>query len=137
MMPFKWLANTDAGQEWCGFLDRGVRLEGKLECPGTIRIDSFMKGTIVSSETLIIGESAVVEGLVEATSVVVGGRFEGTIKAKSKVEVQNKAIVRGEIFTSCLVMEPGALLDGQCHMWPGSDGSKPITIPIRTVTAQV
>ena len=38
--------------EWTGFLEQGVKLEGKLEVTGTFRIDSAMKGTIVSEDTL-------------------------------------------------------------------------------------
>ncbi len=51
----------DSG-EWTGFLEPGVKLEGRLESSGTFRIDSSMKGTLVSGETLILGEHASVEG---------------------------------------------------------------------------
>ena len=53
----------DSG-EWTGFLEKGVKVEGKLETTGTFRIDSTMKGTLVSSETLILGENATIEGQV-------------------------------------------------------------------------
>ena len=67
----------DSG-EWTGFLDQGVKLEGRLECSGTFRIDSAMKGTLVSHETLILGEHAKVEGQIEGNYVIIGGHFDGT-----------------------------------------------------------
>lgn len=122
--------------EWAGFLEKGVRLDGRLECPGTFRIDSSVKGILVSEEVLILGENARVEGEIHGVSVLIAGRFVGTIEAKGKVEIQPKAIVSGEIHTPCLIIEPGAVFDGQCHMLSHSQNAKPITIPIRSAVAQ-
>jgi cytoskeletal protein CcmA (bactofilin family) len=121
--------------EWTGFLEKGVRLEGKLECPGTFRIDSLVKGTLVSDETLILGENAIIDGQIQGHAVVIAGRFDGTIHAKAKVEIQPKAIVTGEIHTPCLIIEPGGVFDGQCHMLSRAQNAKPITIPIRSAAA--
>jgi len=121
----------DSG-EWTGFLEKGVRLEGKLEASGTFRIDSAMKGTLVSDETLILGENATVEGQIMGNYVIIAGRFDGAIHAKGKVEIQPKAIVTGEIHTPCLIIDPGAVFDGRCHMLAASQAVKPITIPIRS-----
>ena len=46
-------------------------------------------------------------------------------------EIQAKGTVTGEIHTPCLVIEPGGIFDGQCHMLAASEASKPLTIPIR------
>jgi cytoskeletal protein CcmA (bactofilin family) len=123
----------DESGEWTGFLEKGVKFEGKLEAGGTFRIDSAAKGTIVSTETLIIGENASVEGTIQGNYVVIAGRFDGTIEAKGKVEIQPKAIVTGEVHTPCLIIEPGAVFDGRCHMLSPSKAAKQITIPIRSV----
>jgi cytoskeletal protein CcmA (bactofilin family) len=121
----------DSG-EWTGFLERGIKLEGKLETAGTFRIDAAMKGTLVSDETLILGENAIIEGQIEGNYVVIAGRFDGSIQARGKVEIQAKAIVTGEIHTPCLIIEPGAVFDGRCHMLAATQAAKPITIPIRS-----
>src|ERR1700690_1787781 len=125
----------DSG-EWTGFLEQGVRLEGRLESAGTFRIDCATKGTLVSHETLILGENASVEGEIEGNYVIIAGRFNGTIRAKGKVEIQTKAIVTGEIHAPCLLIEPGAVFDGSCHMLGTTQASKPVTIPIRSVAAR-
>src|SRR5579862_3476280 len=113
----------DSG-EWTGFLEQGVKVEGKLESTGTFRIDSAMKGTLVSEETLILGANATVEGEIVGNYVVIAGRFDGTIQAKGKVEIQPSGIVTGEIHTPCLVMEPGAVFDGFCHMLASAEATK-------------
>lgn len=125
------------GGEWTGFLEQGVKLDGKLEANGLFRIDSEMKGKIVSKETLILGEHAVVEGEIEGNHIAVAGRFEGTIKATNRVEVQPKAIVKGEIYSSCVVFEPGALFDGQCHMRTGADGGIAVSVLVRSAMGEL
>ena len=135
-MPFAWLDRKDhESGEWSGFLEKGVTVEGKLDTTGTFRIDSPMKGTLTSDEKLILGENARIEGQIEGNYVVIAGRFDGTIKAKGKVEIQTKAIVTGEIHTPCLIIEPGAVFDGRCHMLATNQTAKTITIPIRSAAS--
>jgi len=122
--------------EWTGFIEKGVRLEGKLEAPGTFRIDSAMKGTVTSDDTLVLGEHASVEGQIHGNRVVIAGRFDGVIRARGRVEIQPNAIVTGEIHSPCLVIEPGAIFDGQCHMIAETEAAKPVTIPIRSAAGQ-
>jgi cytoskeletal protein CcmA (bactofilin family) len=121
--------------EWSGFLEQGVRLEGKLEAPGTFRVDARMKGNVVSEDTLILGENAAVEGEITGNAVIIGGRFDGTIQARGKVEIQARAVVTGDIQTPCLVIEPGAIFDGRCHMVSSKDPLKILTIPIHSATS--
>ncbi len=124
-----WFDNRSETGEWTGFLEPGVKLDGKLEATGMFRIDSEMKGTLVSRETLILGENAAVEGDIVGNHVVISGRFDGTIRATTRVEIQPKAIVRGEIHSACVMIEPGAVFDGKCHMvTAASDAAIPITV---------
>jgi cytoskeletal protein CcmA (bactofilin family) len=62
---------------------------------------------------------------------VIAGKFDGVIFAKGRVEIQAKGVVTGEIHTPCLVIEPGGIFDGRCHMLAVSESTKPLTIPIR------
>lgn len=122
--------------DWTGFLDKGVQMDGTLEVSGTFRIDCKMKGTLIGQQSILIGENAQIEGEIEGNHVVVGGRFDGTIRAKGRVEIQPKGIVTGEIHTPCLVIEAGGILDGRCHMGNATEATKPLTIPMRPATQQ-
>ena len=140
-MALSWFdrKSQDSG-EWTGFLEKGVRFEGKLEVPGTFRLDAVIKGTLISTGTLILGEHSSMEGTIDGNAVTIAGRFDGIINAKGKVELQTGAIVIAEIHTPCLIIEPGAVFDGRCHMLtatqPKSESPKTITIPIRSAAAQ-
>jgi cytoskeletal protein CcmA (bactofilin family) len=123
-------ANESAG-EWSGFLDKTVRFEGTLQFSGTLRLEAQVKGNILSDQTLVLGEGAKVEGQIEGNHVIVAGRFDGVIFAKGRVEIQSNGAVSGEIHTPCLVIEPGGIFDGNCHMTASAAAGKAVTIPFR------
>ena len=78
---------------------------------------------------------AAVEGQIEGNDVVISGRFNGVIFAKGKVEIHKKGIATGEIHSHCLVIEPGGVFDGECHVIAPSESAKPLAIPIRAAQA--
>jgi cytoskeletal protein CcmA (bactofilin family) len=94
-------------------------------------VEGEIKGLLISAHTLILGEDARVEGQIEGNDVVISGRFNGVIFAKGKVEIHNKGMAAGEIHSHCLVIEPGGVFDGECHIIAPSPAAKPLTIPIR------
>ena len=135
-MAWKWAAaaKDGASEEWTGFIDQGVTLEGTLTVTGTFRIDGNVKGNVISEQTLILGENAKVEGQIEGNRVVISGRYDGVIFAKGRVEIQPKGVVTGEVHSPCLVIDPGGIFDGRCHMLGSSDAATSVTIPIRAVS---
>ncbi len=135
-MAWKWpgsSSNHGATEEWTGFIEQGVTLEGTLQVTGTFRINGNVKGNIISEQTVILGEGAKVEGQIEGNRVVIAGRFDGVIFAKGRVEIQAKGVVTGDVHSPCMVVDPGGIFDGHCHMLASSDATSGVTIPIRAV----
>ena len=136
-MAWKWGANgakhSGANEEWTGFIDQGVTMEGTLTVTGTFRIDGHVKGNIISEQTVILGDGAKVEGQIEGNRVVISGRFDGVIFAKGRVEIEAKGVVTGEVHSPCMVIDPGGIFDGRCHMLGSSESAATVTIPIRAV----
>lgn len=115
----KWLGSNKppaGAEEWIGFLDRGVKLEGTLELMGTFRVDGDVKGTVRCKERLIVGENGRVEGEVESAIVTVSGKINGKVHGTQRVEILPSGTIEGEVHTSCLVMEAGGVLEGRCQM---------------------
>ncbi|SRR6266851_2377305 len=98
------------------FLGKGSRVSGKLACRGPGRIDGEVEGEISSQDTLIFGESAIINGQIEGASIVVQGRVTGDITARNRLEIRPPAKVFGKITTPSLVIHDGAIYDGQCTM---------------------
>lgn len=132
-MAAKWIGGKGENpQDWAGFIEKGVSIEGKIIIAGTFRVDGQIKGNISSEHSLLLGENSQVEGQLDAKDVVISGKFDGSIFAKERVEIQPTGIVSGEVHTPCLVIHSGGVLDGQCHMLSAAKEEKSITIPIRS-----
>ena len=90
--------------------------EGKLSFEGTVRIDGVYKGEIVTTDTLIIGQSARVEGKIKVGSVIVNGEVHGNVIASQLVELKSPARWYGNIETPQLMIERGVVFQGSCQM---------------------
>ena len=102
-------------------ISKGVKIEGKLSCSGNIRLDGEVQGDISSEGVVIIGENGKVNGQINADSITIGGRVAGTVRAKDKVVLEAKANLKGDIITKTLLVEAGAIFNGNSKM--GNSGS--------------
>lgn len=105
-----------AKDEINAFLGVGTAYEGKLQFQGSVRIDGNFLGQIDAEGTLIVGQEAKIEGKVSVASLVLSGYVQGNIVAGNKVVMHKTARMQGSVHTPCLVMEEGAILDGEVIM---------------------
>jgi len=100
-----------------GFLGEGTDITGEVKFTEILRVDGNISGKVISeSGTLLIGDRGHIKATIEAGSVSVSGIVEGTITAKTKVEIHSTGKVYGDIYTPALIIEHGAVFDGKCHM---------------------
>ena len=52
------------------------------------------------------------------------------------MEVKANAIVTGEIHSPCVLIEPGAVFEGRCHITAITELAKPVVIPIRSAVGR-
>jgi len=98
------------------FIDQGSSFEGKLSFKDTVRIDGHFSGQITSENTLVVGESGVIEADIHSQVVIVSGTIHGNVKAARKVVMHKTAELQGDVETPCLVVEEGAVLNGTLNM---------------------
>jgi cytoskeletal protein CcmA (bactofilin family) len=99
-----------------GFLDRGATFRGELEFEDTMRIDGKFHGKINSKNELIVGESAHIEGNVHVGRIAISGTVVGKIIADQRVEIHRNGKVYSDIETPALIIEEGAIFQGNCVM---------------------
>lgn len=108
---------------------RGSHFEGKMTFEGVVRIDGSFDGEIVSDDTLIIGESAEVRAELDVATLVIYGTVYGNIRATNCVELHAPGHLVGNIVSPSLVVERGAVFDGNCRMgaleWDDGDDALP------------
>src|SRR5262249_35773716 len=107
---------------------KGSEFEGKLTFEGTVRIDGKLRGEIVSSDILVVGENASVNAEIEIGMLIVEGEVNGNIKARRGVELHAPARVFGNIETPSLYVEKGVLFEGTSKM-EGVGPARPEPVP--------
>jgi len=103
-------------------------VNGTLESSGTIRVDGKFEGDIITKSDLVVGENGEVEGKVKAKNITVAGILKGELEATGKLELIPTATVQGEVKMSLLVVEEGAVFQGNCQQLPKDQKGKPLKI---------
>jgi cytoskeletal protein CcmA (bactofilin family) len=108
---------ADLPGEWVGWLEPGIEVEGKMKVTsGLIRVNTHFKGEINCEGTVVIHDQGEVEGETRARVISVTGKIKGKIHASERLEIKEHGVVLGDVFTPCLLVDPGGFFDGQCHM---------------------
>lgn len=98
------------------FLGEGTDFKGILSFEGTVRIDGKLEGEILTKDTLIVGESAVVNAEINVNTIVISGVVRGNITATGKIEVHRPGKLFGNIKTPSVYLEEGVIFEGNCSM---------------------
>ena len=103
--------------DWVGWLEPGVEVEGTMRVTnGLLRLNAHLKGEIISDGAVVVHDQGEVDGKIQARVVSITGKLKGTVHAKERLEIKEHGIVLGDIYTPCLLVDPGGFFDGQCHM---------------------
>jgi cytoskeletal protein CcmA (bactofilin family) len=90
--------------------------EALLKGCGVIRIDGRLSGTIDIEGHIILGETGLVSGDVNADSALLAGRFQGNLYIENTLHMTASSIVSGKIETGKLIIDEGAVLNGSCNV---------------------
>ena len=108
-------SNTN-GKKIDAFLGTGSKVVGAVSFTGPVQIDGEVEGEVNASDSLQIGESAVLKAKVIGKSeVVVRGTVHGDIVAQ-RLSLKKPAKIYGNIASASLSIEEGVVFEGKCTM---------------------
>jgi len=114
---------TGNGNALTAFIDQGSEFSGKLSFQDTVRIDGRFEGEIKSENTLIVGETGSIQATISSQTVIVSGEIQGDVEARTLLHLHKSARLTGNVKTKSLVIEEGAVLNGQISMGEGATKS--------------
>jgi len=106
-----------------------VEIKGNLKFSGELTFDGKIDGEIQTDGILNLGDSAVVNGNINAQNVVVRGKVNGNINAKEKIDIKTKAELFGDIRASKLSVEEGVTFVGKTEVNPNKISPTPSARP--------
>jgi cytoskeletal protein CcmA (bactofilin family) len=114
-------------------LNSDVEIKGDLKFSGELTFDGKLDGEIQTDGVLHLGDGAVVNGNINAQSVIVRGKINGNISAKEKIEIKAKTELFGDIRATKLVIEEGVTFVGKTEVNPNK--AAPGAAPTRPAEA--
>ena len=100
-------------------LSPGTAISGKLIFNRPVKIDSRFRGEIKSSELLIMGPNADVEGKISARHLQIEGSLTGTVHVFGWIEILPGGSLHGEIEAGKLTVHPGGVFEGKGNVLQG------------------
>jgi cytoskeletal protein CcmA (bactofilin family) len=97
-------------------IGEGTVLEGTVRADGDLNINGKVVGKVLVKGKVVVAQSGVIEGEMAATSADLGGTFDGTATVEERLTLRSNARVTGTLNVARLVIEEGAVFDGDVTM---------------------
>ena len=104
---------------------RQTLVRGVVKGEGPIVIRGAVEGEVVLKGSLSIATSGRVDAEVQAHTVEIAGRAQGTVRAAGTVVMSSSGVLEGDLHAASLVTQPGSILQGRARitgMMPAKTG---------------
>ena len=113
-------------------IGKAVKVVGQIFTKEDLYVDGDVEGTIESQDNKVtVGPNGRVQAGIKAREVVILGQVKGNVEAADKVDILKDARLEGDIVSSRISIEDGALFKGSIDIRKAE--TKPGTGP--TITA--
>ena len=96
-------------------IGKGSKVVANCQIEGRIRVEGDLKGQ-VTSNGVVIGASGEVEADIKTGEATIDGKLVGNMEATDSIRLGKNSVVIGEIKSSRLFVEEGAVLKGNCDI---------------------
>ena len=99
-------------------------MEGNLVFEGSLFMNGHAKGTIESRNgAIVVGDDAVIHADIFVRSATINGEIKGTIRATERIELHPPARVYGDLNAPVVIIDAGAIFEGNCKIKPKEDAA--------------
>jgi cytoskeletal protein CcmA (bactofilin family) len=101
-------------------IGRSLKIKGEISGSEALYIDGVIEGKITMPESRVtIGRNGKVDASITAREVVVMGKVTGNIDCSDRVDIRSEGSLVGDVSTSRISVEDGALLKGGIQVRSG------------------
>ncbi|NQT68652.1 MAG: polymer-forming cytoskeletal protein [Desulfobacteraceae bacterium] len=101
-------------------IDKELTVDGTISSKGKLVIKGVVKGTLIG-ETVIIAEEGKVFADTKASSMTIGGTFEGEIRASKELIILSTGNCSGKVVCKDFVVEAGGVLNAEVNCITSQD----------------
>ncbi|MTI31922.1 bactofilin family protein [Xanthovirga aplysinae] len=103
-------------QNASNIISKGTVIRGDIETYGNLRVEGELVGNVKSKAKVILGQTARVEGNLYSQYAEVEGEVKGYVEVTETLVLKSSAVINGDIIANKLVVETGAVFNGNCKM---------------------
>ncbi|MBQ7079814.1 MAG: polymer-forming cytoskeletal protein [Fibrobacter sp.] len=97
-------------------IGRSVQVDGDITGKTDLRIAGKVYGNISIDGELILEKYAIVEGDVKCGAAILAGSIKGDVDCKTKLILQDNSKIVGNVKAEQLIINEGAIFQGNCDM---------------------
>ena len=111
-----WNSDSVESFDTASLVDRHSSFDGNFRSQRDLRVEGELKGNVICEGTLFVSEGATIAASVEAEHVTVAGELAGEIRCRGRLQILPSGRVRASVSTGSLVIQEGAIYEGQLEM---------------------
>lgn len=113
---FEWNSESGFAQEAASVVDQHSIFDGTFTSSRDLRVDGDLRGTVDCEGTLFVTESGRVSATITTEHLDVAGEVSGEIRCRGRLQILATGRVRAAVVTGSLVIQEGAIFEGQLDM---------------------
>ena len=113
----------DKSADSISLLSKNVRIEGEIQGPENLHVEGYIKGAIVLSGDIFIGNTGILEADVEAKNIVIQGEVAGNVLAHQQLEIHPSGKLIGDCSAASIDIKEGAVFEGRSNMIKSASSS--------------
>ena len=97
-------------------IGENIKIIGKIEGKGNLRIDGVVEGDIDYDGNIIVGGGGKIIGNVNSKDISLAGTIEGNVNSDKKLVILPSGKLIGDLIVSSFVVHEAAIFEGNCKM---------------------
>lgn len=107
---------TQNTQNIDSLLGENIKIIGKVEGRGNLRVDGYVEGDMNYDGDVVISETGRVKGNIICTNITISGTVDGNIDTNGKLTILNSGKVIGDVEVNNIVIHDSGFFQGNCKM---------------------
>jgi cytoskeletal protein CcmA (bactofilin family) len=108
--------NTMQGSVSISIISADAMIKGDIQSQGDIRIDGKLIGNVHCHAKIIVGKEGRVEGNLTGSQAEILGYVKGSIKMSGQLNLNEQAVVHGDVHVTKLKIDNTVVFNGKCTM---------------------
>lgn len=93
-----------------------TKIKGDIITESEVKFNGSLEGTISGANKLVLGSEGNIKGEINCKNAIISGKIEGKIIVDELLTITSTGEINGEIVTSKLAVENGAIINGTFTM---------------------